>query len=74
MVTTRDQVEAYTYESRRQVTSLMLGADEAVTDPRRRLNRSTIGGTVIAVLLIAGFLGGGRSARVIPVPAGRWRD
>ncbi|HTI27206.1 MAG TPA: type VII secretion protein EccB [Kutzneria sp.] len=64
MVTTRDQVEAYTYESRRQVTSLMLGADEAVTDPRRRLNRSTIGGTVIAVLLmagfgIAGFLGGG---------------
>ncbi len=65
VASTRDQLEAYTYEGRRQVTSLMVGSDEAIADPRRRINRVTIGSVVIAILVmagfgIAGFLGGGR--------------
>lgn len=65
MATTRDHVAAYDYESRRRVTSLMLGSDEAGRDPRRRLNRTAFGSLMIAVLVMAGFglaglLGGGR--------------
>ncbi|WP_426512663.1 type VII secretion protein EccB [Dactylosporangium sp. McL0621] len=64
MATTRDHVAAYDYESRRRVTSLVLGSDEAGQDPHRRLNRTMVGSTVIAVLVMAGFgvaglLGGG---------------
>ncbi|WP_433220644.1 type VII secretion protein EccB [Dactylosporangium sp. CS-047395] len=64
MATTRDHVAAYDYESRRRVTSLVLGVDEAGQDPNRRLNRTLIGSAVIAVLVMAGFgiaglLGGG---------------
>lgn len=69
MASTRDHVAAYDYESRRRVTSLVLGADEAGKDPRRRLNRTLVGSTVIAVLVMAGFgvaglLGGGRGPDV----------
>jgi type VII secretion protein EccB len=65
MATTREQVAAYDYESRRRVTSLVLGADEAGRDPRRRLNRTLFGSAIIGVLVMAGFgiaglLGGGR--------------
>jgi type VII secretion protein EccB len=64
MATTRDHVAAYDYETRRRVTSLVLGVDEAGRDPRRRLNRTLLGSLVIAVLVMAGFgiaglLGGG---------------
>jgi ESX secretion system ATPase EccB len=55
MATTRDQVAAYDYESRRRVTSLVLGADEAGRDPRRRLNRTLLGSTIIGVLVMAAF-------------------
>ncbi|MGQ0774723.1 MAG: type VII secretion protein EccB [Pseudonocardiales bacterium] len=55
MATTRDQAEAYGYESRRHVTGLVRGSDEAIADPRRRLNRTTLGSLVIAVLVMAGF-------------------
>lgn len=69
MASTRDHVSAYDYESRRRVTSLMQGADEARRDPRRRLNRTLIGSTVIAVLVmagagIAGWLGAGRGPKL----------
>jgi ESX secretion system ATPase EccB len=65
MATTRDQVAAYDYESRRRVTSLVLGADEAGRDPRRRLNRTLFGSAIVAVITMAafgivGWLGGGR--------------
>ncbi|MFB9239673.1 type VII secretion protein EccB [Plantactinospora siamensis] len=65
MATTRDHVAAYDYESRRRVTSLVLGVDDAGRDPHRRLNRTLVGSLVIAVLVMAGFgiaglLGGGR--------------
>jgi type VII secretion protein EccB len=65
MATTRDHVAAYDYESRRRVTSLVLGADEAGRDPHRRLNRTGFGSLILAVLVLAGFgiaglLGGGR--------------
>ncbi len=65
MATTKEQAEAYNYEGRRQATSLMMGRDEARNDPRRRINRVTIGGVLIGVLVmagfgIAGFLGAGR--------------
>ncbi|MFI5913179.1 type VII secretion protein EccB [Dactylosporangium sp. NPDC051541] len=64
MATTRDHVAAYDYESRRRVTSLVRGEDEAGQDPQRRLNRTLVGSAVIAVLVMAGFgiaglLGGG---------------
>ncbi|MFE7136677.1 type VII secretion protein EccB [Streptomyces sp. NPDC057644] len=65
MATTRELAEAHTYENRRQATGLLRGADEALHDPRRRVNRSLAGGTAIGVLIMAGFgiagwLGGGR--------------
>ena len=65
MPTTKEQAEAYNYEGRRQATSLMTGHDEARNDPRRRINRVTVGGVLIAILLmagfgLAGFLGAGR--------------
>jgi type VII secretion protein EccB len=65
MATTRDHVAAYDYESRRRVTSLVRGADEAGQDPHRRLNRTLVGSAVIAILVMAGFgiaglLGGGK--------------
>jgi type VII secretion protein EccB len=65
VATTKEQAEAYNYEGRRQATSLMMGQDEARNDPRRRINRVTIGGVLIGVLVmagfgIAGFLGAGR--------------
>src|SRR5689334_12254648 len=64
MASTRDHVAAYDYESRRRVTSLVLGADEAGLDPRRRLHRTPVGSIVIALPAMAGFgvaglLGGG---------------
>jgi type VII secretion protein EccB len=69
MATNRDQVAAYDYESRRRVTSLVLGADEAGRDPRKRLNRTLFGSIMIGVLVMAGFgiaglLGGGRGPGV----------
>ncbi|RKN43029.1 type VII secretion protein EccB [Streptomyces hoynatensis] len=65
MATTRERADAHAYDSRRRSTSLLRGADEAARDPRRRLNRTLAAGTVLAVLLMAGFgiagwLGGGR--------------
>lgn len=65
MATTREEAEAHAYESRRRSTSLLRGTDEAIRDPRRRLNRSLAGGVALAVLVMAGFgivgwLGGGR--------------
>jgi type VII secretion protein EccB len=65
MATTKDQVAAYDYESRRRVTSLVLGADEAGRDPRRRLNRTLFGSAIVGVIVMAafgiiGWLGGGR--------------
>ncbi|MDA3647483.1 type VII secretion protein EccB [Saccharopolyspora indica] len=65
MATTREQSEAYSYENRRRATSLIRGTDEAMHDPRRRLNRALAGGLAIGVLIAAGFgvvgwLGGGR--------------
>lgn len=65
MASTKEQAEAYAYEGRRQATSLMTGRDEARADPRRRINRVTLGGVLIGVLVlagfgIAGFLGAGR--------------
>jgi type VII secretion protein EccB len=65
MTTTREQAEAYAYENRRRITSLVRGADEATLDPRRRLNRAVGGGVAIGILIMAGFgiagwLGGGR--------------
>ncbi|MGH3873867.1 MAG: type VII secretion protein EccB [Pseudonocardiaceae bacterium] len=64
MATTRDKAEAYAYENRRQVTSLIRGADEALDDPRRRLTRAMAGGIAVGVLISAvfgviGLLGGG---------------
>lgn len=65
MATTREQAQAYAYENRRQITSFIRGTDEALRDPRRRLNRSMAGGIALGVLVMAvfgviGFLGGGR--------------
>ena len=65
MASTKEQAEAYNYEGRRQATSLMTGRDEARTDPRRRINRVTVGGVLVGVLVmagfgIAGFFGAGR--------------
>ncbi|OEU96380.1 type VII secretion protein EccB [Streptomyces oceani] len=64
MATTREQAESHGYDSRRQATSLIRGTDEALHDPRRRLNRALGGGVAIGVLVMAGFgiagwLGGG---------------
>ncbi|WP_019546812.1 type VII secretion protein EccB [Streptomyces sulphureus] len=64
MATTREKAEAHSYDNRRQVTSLLRGSDEAIRDPRRRLNRSLAGGVALGVLVMAGFgvagwLGGG---------------
>lgn len=65
MATTREKAEAYAYENRRQVTSLIRGADEALGDPRQRLTRSMTGGIAVGVLISAvfgviGLLGGGK--------------
>ncbi|MGD9483848.1 type VII secretion protein EccB [Streptomyces sp. TRM70308] len=64
MATTREQAESHAYENRRQTTSLLRGADEALHDPRRRLHRSLAGGVAVGILIMAGFgiagwLGGG---------------
>ncbi|MFD9888488.1 type VII secretion protein EccB [Amycolatopsis sp. NPDC059027] len=55
MASTKDHVEAYAYEGRRQATSLLTGSDRAGADPRRRLNRTTAGSLVVAVLAATGF-------------------
>lgn len=65
MATTREQAEAYAYENRRRATTLIRDADEAIRDPRRRLNRALAGGLALGVLIVAvfgvvGWLGGGR--------------
>ena len=65
VASTKEQAEAYNYEGRRQATSLMTGRDEARTDPRRRINRVTVGGVLVGILVmagfgIAGFFGAGR--------------
>jgi type VII secretion protein EccB len=65
MATTREQAEAYSYENRRRATTLIRDADEALRDPRRRLNRALAGGLAIGTLIVAvfgvvGWLGGGR--------------
>ncbi|MFE0764373.1 type VII secretion protein EccB [Streptomyces smyrnaeus] len=65
MATTRELAEAHAYGNRRQQTSLLRGTDEALRDPRRRLNRSLGGGIALGVLVMAGFgiagwLGGGK--------------
>lgn len=69
MATTKEQAEAYNYEGRRQATCLMSGEDEARRDPRRRVNRVTLAGVLIGVLVmagfgIAGFLGAGRGPQL----------
>ncbi|MDF4252605.1 type VII secretion protein EccB [Streptomyces sp. WMMB303] len=65
MATTRELAEAHAYGNRRQQTGLLRGTDEALRDPRRRLNRSLGGGVALGVLVMAGFgiagwLGGGK--------------
>jgi type VII secretion protein EccB len=65
MATTREQAEAYAYENRRRATTLIRDADEAIRDPRRRLNRALAGGIAIGTLIVAvfgvvGWLGGAR--------------
>lgn len=69
MVTTREQAEAANYEGRRQASALMTGEDQARRDPRRRINRVTLAGILIAILCmagfgIAGFLGAGRGPQL----------
>src|SRR5438093_6756179 len=69
MATARDQVEAYNFASRRQVLALLHGDDAAAVDPRRRLNRSLLGGLLLAVVIVAatgvaGFLSGASSTSV----------
>lgn len=70
MASVRDQVEAYNYAARRQVLALLQGDDTVTVDPRRRLNRSLMGGLLVGVVAlaavgVAGFLSGG-SATSIP--------
>lgn len=60
MASTKEKADAYAYEGRRQVTSLLRGTDEASTDPRRRINRATVGGVVLGVLALAAFGVAGR--------------
>ncbi len=59
MTTTRDRVDAYTHEARRQIGALLRGPDAPAIDPRRRLNRSVFAGAIIGVLILAvtGVLG-----------------
>jgi type VII secretion protein EccB len=69
MASVRDQVEAYNFASRRQVLALLQGDDSVSIDPRRRLNRSLMGGLLLAVVVlaatgVAGFLSGGSSDSV----------
>ena len=69
VATTKELSEAYNYEGRRQATSLMMGRDEARNDPRRRINRVTVGGVLIGILVmagfgIAGFLGAGSGPKL----------
>lgn len=69
MATVRDQVEAYNFASRRQVLALLQGDDAVSLDPRRRLNRSLIGGVLLGVVAlaavgVAGFLSGGSATSV----------
>ncbi len=54
MATLREQVEAYGFETRRQVAALLHGEERSPLDPRRRLNRSLIAGLVVGVLALAG--------------------
>jgi type VII secretion protein EccB len=66
LATVRDQVEAYNFASRRQVLALLQGDDSVPVDPRRRLNRSVVGGLLLAVVIlavtgVAGFLSDGSS-------------
>jgi type VII secretion protein EccB len=70
MASTRDQVEAYNFATRRQVLALLQGDDTVTVDPRRRLNRALLGGLLLAVVIlaatgVAGFLSGG-SATSLP--------
>lgn len=69
MATTREQAESHAYDNKRQATSLIRGTDEALRDPRRRLNRSLAGGVAVGVLVMAGFgiagwLGGGKGPKL----------
>jgi type VII secretion protein EccB len=69
MASARDQVEAYNFAARRQVLALLQGDETVTADPRRRLNRSLLGGLLIAVVAvaatgIAGFLSGGSATSV----------
>src|SRR6478672_11309937 len=69
MPTTRDEVEAYNFGARRQVLALLQGDETIVVDPRRRLNRSTFAGLLLAVLIVAavgvaGYFSGGSSTSV----------
>ena len=69
MATVRDEVEAYNFAARRQVLALLQGDETVPVDPRRRLNRSTVGGLLVGVLAVAvvgvaGYFAGSSSTSV----------
>ena len=53
MASARDQVAAYAFAARRQAVALLRGEDSADSDPRRRLNRSALGGILLTLAIVA---------------------
>ncbi len=51
----RDQLQAYQFLRRRIVAALLSGEPESLDSPMRRIVRTTFAGSMIAVLLLAGF-------------------
>ncbi len=71
MQTRRDQLQAYRFQNRRALASLVTGEPNVVEPPMRRLTVLTISGIMIAILIAVGFALVGVFK---PAPGDSWKD
>ncbi|HEU5266009.1 MAG TPA: type VII secretion protein EccB [Jatrophihabitans sp.] len=71
MQTRRDQLQAYRFQNRRALASLVTGEPNVVEPPMRRLTVLTMSGIMIAILIAVGFALVGVFK---PAPGDSWKD
>jgi type VII secretion protein EccB len=69
--TRRDQLQAYRFQNRRALASLVTGEPNVVEPPMRRLTVLTMSGIMIAILIAVGFALVGVFK---PAPGDSWKD